>query len=166
MTVPHSQSEPVGIETSAPFLPPCHSLDSFISLWKHAALKILWVRQSIVLISTKIHLKMILQWCLTLWKPTPSWTERPAVSGWVQNLLKAIRPAVRFLDVGNMLALKTLAWHTSLFQLTHNGFPFSGIFLRLAQYNRPRNIKNLGWKTGKQHIQGLGFPVSNPFPKH
>lgn len=32
-----------------------------------------------------------------------------------------------------------------------------------AVYSRPRNTENSGWKTGKRHIQGFGFPVSNPF---
>lgn len=79
VAAPHSQAQLVSIEASAPFLPLCHSLDSLISLWKHAALKILWVGQSIVsIISTKIHLNTILEWCLTLWKPAPSWAQRPA----------------------------------------------------------------------------------------
>lgn len=85
VTAPHSQSEPVSIEASAPFLPPCHSLDSLISLWKHAALKIPWVRQSIVLISTKIHLNMILEWFGNL---LPAGMRDQLVSGWVQRLFK------------------------------------------------------------------------------
>lgn len=30
-------------------------------------------------------------------------------------------------------------------------------------YSRPRNLENSGWKRGKWHMQGLGFPVSDPF---